>query len=231
MPEDIGMKSLVAVIALILVHAGQAFAAQGQCQAGLCVMFEVSVALESQLGPSVTVNKSEVAMINGVSNSYSTRVIAAEDRCTKQVLVEESYFRAMKAVMDSVVDANGGAEATLTPSQQTMLIFYSTLMQQTLGFTCTARDLSPRTAVDHEDRGGVNNDVSRDGRAGTLIGVASAVGQPAVVIVAEADGVQELSVGDRLADGSKIVSIASSTSNMVIERDGKLITIRVGESY
>lgn len=67
-------------------------------------------------------------------------VVSESIECSKTANVPHSVFKAVKAVMGSVehsINQNGGAAPALTPLQQTMLLFYTTIMQQTLNFDCS----------------------------------------------------------------------------------------------
>ncbi|NBW83102.1 hypothetical protein EBR21_15240, partial [bacterium] len=62
--------------------------------------------------------------------------------CTKQVKVPYPVYESIAAIMATLDGSNGEPPPAFTPAQQTMLLFYTTLMQQTLSFTCAASDLN-----------------------------------------------------------------------------------------
>jgi hypothetical protein len=76
------------------------------------------------------------------TNSYTTTVVRKGDVCTKQVKVPWSVYQSIASIMASLDGANGEPPPAFTPAQQTMLLFYTTLMQQTLSFTCASNDIA-----------------------------------------------------------------------------------------
>lgn len=67
------------------------------------------------------------------------RTTVAKQVCRKEVRVPKPVHDAVTR-MFSVVVSRGGPQslpAALTPSEQTMLLYYNTIMQQTLNFQCS----------------------------------------------------------------------------------------------
>ncbi len=72
--------------------------------------------------------------------AYGLYVASDSVECSKTAIVPSPVFKAVIAVLSSVrddIDRNGSAAPALTPMQQTMLLFYTTIMQQTLNFDCS----------------------------------------------------------------------------------------------
>jgi hypothetical protein len=111
-------------------------------ESGQCVVFEVTIHMKAVASvPVVNVANNNVITINNTANLYGTTVRRVADTCTKQVRVPKEVFKAIISIMKSLSGANGQQPA-FTPAQQTMLLFYTTLMQQTLQFECTIGDLT-----------------------------------------------------------------------------------------
>jgi hypothetical protein len=58
--------------------------------------------------------------------------------CRKNVRVPRSVYDAVTRMFDSIVRRGGvqSLPASLTPSEQTVLLYYNTIMQQTMNFQC-----------------------------------------------------------------------------------------------
>lgn len=107
---------------------------------GQCVIFEVSIQMDSSADRPLIVNSPIIYLDD--SNSYTTTVIRKGDVCTKQVKVPYPVYQSIAAIMSTLDGSNGEPPPAFTPAQQTMLLFYTTLMQQTLSFTCSPSDLT-----------------------------------------------------------------------------------------
>ena len=65
--------------------------------------------------------------------------LTATKVCSKNVRVPRPVYEAVTRMFDSIVQ-RGGAQslpASLTPSEQTVLLYYNTIMQQTMNFQCS----------------------------------------------------------------------------------------------
>ncbi len=137
-------KNTVAVIALtsgLVISTGSAFAETVMpsvaqvCKGSQCTVFQVAVMLRNPPASKVEDSMGTI-MIGGYANSYSSRVEILGDTCTKEVRVPQPVYETIVQIMESMQGSNGEPPPALTPTQQTVLLFYSTLMQQTVGFTC-----------------------------------------------------------------------------------------------
>jgi hypothetical protein len=105
---------------------------------GQCVIFEVSIQMDSAVDRPVVINSPVIYLDD--SNSYQTTVMRKGDVCTKQVKVPWSVYQSISSIMSTLDGSQGEPPPAFTPAQQTMLLFYTTLMQQTLSFNCSASD-------------------------------------------------------------------------------------------
>jgi hypothetical protein len=105
------------------------------CRAAQCTVFQVAVKLRAPQTPKIEDSMGTI-VIGGASNSYSSRVEILGDTCTKEVRVPQPVYETIVQIMESMQGSNGEPPPALNPTQQTVLLFYSTLMQQTVGFTC-----------------------------------------------------------------------------------------------
>lgn len=132
-------KSIIALA--ILLISGSAFAnpnlSMDSCNdSGLCTVFQVAVKIKDS-GSRGSHSNSDVIYIGGTSNPYTATVEWEKDTCSKEVRVPVNVFKSIVSVMESISgETEDGLPPVLTPAQQTILLFYSTLMQQTLSFTC-----------------------------------------------------------------------------------------------
>ena len=111
------------------------FNEEQNCFQGECVVFKVSINLKDAGRSSTTTN--DVIYIGGNANPYTSTIDRNNDTCSKTVKVPVPVYRTIAKIMDSISGSEDGEPApALTPAQQTILLFYSTLMQQTLSFTC-----------------------------------------------------------------------------------------------
>lgn len=109
---------------------------------GQCVIFEVAIKMSSTVSTPQQVNSTGVINLPGnFSGGYASTVTRSGDNCVKQVRVPHDVFVAIIGVMRTL-SGSGTQPPAFTPAQQTILLFYTTLMQQTLQFQCTTRDLS-----------------------------------------------------------------------------------------
>jgi hypothetical protein len=140
------MKKIFGVC-LSTVLAGSAFAADLRLEDGdvncgpdgQCVIFEVNIHIDSSADRPLVVNSPVIFLDD--SMSYQTTVIRKGDVCTKQVKVPAPVYQSIAAILSTLNGSNGEPPPAFTPAQQTMLLFYTTLMQQTLSFTCSPADL------------------------------------------------------------------------------------------
>lgn len=140
------MNKLVFLSALAVVHSvalGDLRQPQGggrNCNPeGQCVVFEVNIQMDSAVDRPVVVNSPIIYLDD--SNSYQSTVVRKGNTCTKQVKVPWSVYQSIAAIMSSLDGSSGEPPPAFTPAQQTMLLFYTTLMQQTLSFTCSSGDI------------------------------------------------------------------------------------------
>lgn len=112
---------------------------------GQCVVFEVVIKLNYSTTIPVVRQTTDVITINNTANPYGSTVRRQADSCTKQVHVPREVFQAIIGIMSSLT-TDGLQPPALTPAQQTILLFYTTLMQQTLQFQCDAKDLGGAVA-------------------------------------------------------------------------------------
>ena len=106
---------------------------------GQCVIFEVNIQMDSSADRPLLINSPIIYLDD--SNSYTTTVIRRGDVCTKQVKVPYSVYQSIASIMSTLDGSGNEPPPAFTPAQQTMLLFYTTLMQQTLSFTCSPTDL------------------------------------------------------------------------------------------
>lgn len=110
---------------------------------GLCVIFEVTVDMSKSVDtPQNTVRTEHLRILNR-SRSYSSSIDRFGDKCRKQVRVPQPVFMSIVELMAGLKGSEGEPRPAFTPAQQTILLFYTTLMQQTLQFNCSHRELNP----------------------------------------------------------------------------------------
>ncbi len=75
---------------------------------------------------------------NGNNNTISAgiEVTYENEHCSKTINVDQSVYRAITTYMRSLVNEDGTTRPAFTPSEQTMILFYTTIMQLTHGFNC-----------------------------------------------------------------------------------------------
>lgn len=98
---------------------------------------------ESLTPRTATVNKPSMVVpvpTKQLEMTYGLFIASDSVECSKTAIVPNTVFKAITAVLASVkdsIDQGGGAPPAFTPMQQTMLLFYTTIMQQTLNFDCS----------------------------------------------------------------------------------------------
>jgi hypothetical protein len=113
---------------------------RSQCSNGMCTILRVIVELNSSSQEPVVRIARHDFDDGFTAYNYDTVVQRADDVCSKDVIVPADVFNAVGAVFRSIT-IGGTPSPVLTPTQQTLLLFYTTLLQQTQGFECSPRDL------------------------------------------------------------------------------------------
>jgi hypothetical protein len=135
------MKKTIMLIAMVAMFISTAAFANSTLdlntcdESGLCTVFQVAISIDDT-GARGSTTDNDVIYIGGSANPYISKVTWKDDTCSKQVRVPRDVYVSILSVMKSISGSNGSAAPALTPAQQTILLFYSTLMQQTLSFTC-----------------------------------------------------------------------------------------------
>jgi hypothetical protein len=117
------------------------FIVGGECKDDFCTIFEVEVfnkrAAQSERNPAGVYihgngTESEDKMFYGL-------YIATESmKCRKSAIVPRAVFNAIVGMLETIgkLNASGTPPTAYTPAQQTMLLFYTTIMEQTQNFEC-----------------------------------------------------------------------------------------------
>lgn len=59
-----------------------------------------------------------------------------DERCTKMVNVDRAVYESITEYMKMLVNHDGSTNPAFTPAEQTMIVFYTTIMQLLKGATC-----------------------------------------------------------------------------------------------
>ena len=133
------------------------------CINGLCTIFSVTVAIDTgETNNKIKMVKEHIGPGEGdVKYSFYTVMEKKLNKCTKSVQVPEDIFHSVTYLLKHISGQNsdGTPPPALTPAQQTMLLFFSTIMQQTLGFDCS-KMLSSSNSNSTRD---TNNSSASDG--------------------------------------------------------------------
>jgi hypothetical protein len=113
---------------------------ESQCKNGACTILRVEIELDTQQNRPIYNRQYQSIITGNTTFYYDNLVYTAEDRCTKEVIVPVEVFRAIASVFRTI-GGNGNPPPVLNPTQQTLILFYTTLLQQTQGFTCSPNDL------------------------------------------------------------------------------------------
>lgn len=121
-----------------LLHAAPAKTwAPGPCsEDGFCTIISVQNEVEQRTPQGQGVIIGSIGD-DGFQPAPGTHV-SAKKICKKVVRVPRAVHDAVTQMFNSIV-ARGGAQAlpaALTPSEQTILLYYNTIMQQTMSFQC-----------------------------------------------------------------------------------------------
>jgi hypothetical protein len=175
---------------------------------------------------------------------YQTVVSASGDTCTKQVRIPRDVFTSITAVMRTISNA-GDVPPALNSTQQAMLLFYSTLMQQTLGFQCSSRDLRPDPSVNNPpfpqngNGGAIRNTNPSPGNFdpygnqihGIITGIIFDANEGDTVFIDEFGVTRTASLGDRLSGGYIIEGISMEDSLVFLKGPKGTISVPVGGTY
>ena len=108
---------------------------------GLCIIFSVMVELDSIAPTPIENNQIGEIVMHGNSSFYKSHINKSGNKCQKHVRVPKPIYKSVVDLMDGLSGKNGPANPTFTPAQQTIMLFYTTIMKQTLQFSCTKSDL------------------------------------------------------------------------------------------
>lgn len=110
----------------------------GECATdGLCTLIRVEQELLQQ-----TPERPSGVVIGTIDDDgftvNKTSSQGAKQICRKEVRVPKVVYEAVTQIFHSVLTRgdNGALPASLTPAEQTMLLYYNTIMQQTMNFQC-----------------------------------------------------------------------------------------------
>lgn len=111
--------------------------ASGQCGSdGFCTIMSVQSEIEQRIP-----HNTGVVIGTITDDSFAPAPVAhtsAKKVCRKEVRVPREVHRAVTKMFE-FIDSKGGAQGvppSLTPAEQTILLYYNTIMQQTINFQC-----------------------------------------------------------------------------------------------
>ncbi len=110
----------------------------GECGTdGFCALIRV----EQELTQQTPLRPSGVVVGTIDDDGFTVSRVAsqgAKQVCRKEVRVPKVVYEAVTQMFNSVLTRgdNGALPASLTPAEQTMLLYYNTIMQQTMNFQC-----------------------------------------------------------------------------------------------
>lgn len=124
------------------------------CTGSLCTLFSVSVnkkdfnittyvgdGMPSQQGSGTTNYYGNTSTTTGATGhlGYGVQLTWANTNCTKNVNVDKSVYDSVTTYMKELLNNTPGEPSTypqFTPAEQTMILFYTTVMDLTKGSTC-----------------------------------------------------------------------------------------------
>ena len=116
----------------------------GECKDDFCTIFEVEV-FNRQAAHSARNPAGIYVHGNGAGAEeklfYGMYVASESIKCRKSAIVPRPVFNAIVGMLETIgkLNASGSPPTAYTPAQQTMLLFYTTIMQQTQNFECNIR--------------------------------------------------------------------------------------------
>lgn len=102
------------------------------CRGGICEIFRVTDSVTKRVANNTNVSGSDGGVI-----LVDTEPKTVTKTCWKAARMPRPIYDAIIKMMKSLGDPNEDTPVVYTPAQQTMLLFYNTLMQQTLNFKCS----------------------------------------------------------------------------------------------
>lgn len=222
------IRSLLMSCLALFSFANTAWAVPGECNDVQCIIFEVTIHLNSYHETPLTRRTSHMISLDGTSSHYDSVVERAGDSCTKQVRVPRSVYEMVTDVMASIGGTSGQPLPVLTPSQQTILLLYTTLSQQTMSFTCSPRDLGEGDSGGSVG-GGIGGSYSSPVEYSARFSGVMNMGSGNLALVEENGVSRTVRQGDYLIGGWRIVEIRSH--EMIIQRGTDRAMVPVGGNY
>lgn len=157
------MLSKIFIIAAAVLFAQSSFAYtetyspmdESACgEDGLCIIFSVAVKMDGPVQRSMNSQRTERITIHNETRYYRSDISSHGNKCQKHVRVPKPIFLSIVNLLASLNSQE--QRPAFTPSQQTVLLFYTTVMQQTLQFTCSVKDLQNGDAAGSSAVGSVD---------------------------------------------------------------------------
>jgi len=124
------------------------------CNKGLCTLFSVTVNKQQFTVTSYVGTGTQMQNTGGGVNNYygststpqnsgtlgyGLQITWDKTHCTKNVDVDKSVYDSVTTYMKQLINSKPGEDPTypqFTPAEQTMILFYTTVMELTKGTTC-----------------------------------------------------------------------------------------------
>lgn len=201
------------------------------CDDSGCVIFEVTVHINTHGGqPYLKRVLNGVPISENQSAIVETSIYKLNDTCTKSVKVPFPIYQSITSILGQLAGEEGDeVPPILTPTQQSLMIFYSTLMQQTMNFQCTPRDLKMEeptapisgSAVIHKET---------SPRLWALRGIVQS-GTATKVVLANADQVHLFVVDEEVSNGWRIILVEQKNRFILIQNGNLKKKIFIGDQF
>lgn len=111
------------------------------CDTPTCTIFEVKISIDTKNNKEESIRLSKSFYIPGDPEKhykYYETIVKKQDSCSKKVEIPYPIYRSVVKVLGQIAGTEDGMPApTLTPAQNTILLLYTTIMQQTVNFDCS----------------------------------------------------------------------------------------------
>jgi hypothetical protein len=131
------MRALTTILLLFCISTpvvANDFDVGGNCKNGICEIFRVTDNQTHHFNDSGIVPGSNGGVVIVDTSQKKVKI-----ECWKAARVPKPIYRSIMKMMESLAPALEDPPPAFTPAQQTMLLFYNTIMQQTQNFNCAGQ--------------------------------------------------------------------------------------------
>lgn len=194
-----------------------------------CVIFEVSVQVKSSAQrPSSYLQRETLPITENQSTMVETQYRLHNDTCSKSVKVPYPIYQSITSILGQLAGENGQeVPPILTPAQQAIMVFYATLMQQTLNFQCAPQEFLSNNGTESSPDNPVE---SVDPHSWQFQGFIKSGNEPEVILK-QSHQLFYFRPDDEITNGWFVKSIDVHQRFIILDNQGRRKKVFIGEQF